>query len=59
MPIGGIVMDRADILYADVVRLQKEVEELKAANRELFECVQELEEEIKLLKGGPADGGTF
>jgi cell division protein FtsB len=52
-------MNRGDVWMAEAVRLQKENEQLKSANRELLECVDELEEEIRLLKGGLIDGGVF
>jgi hypothetical protein len=52
-------MDRSDIWMAEVIRLQKENEQLKLANRELLECVQEMQEEIELLKNGPIRSGTF
>jgi cell division septum initiation protein DivIVA len=66
-------MDRADVLYADVVRLIEEVKQLKetlrqreeelkqvrANERELFDCVQAQAEEIELLTNGPIRSGTF
>lgn len=52
-------MERGDTWMAEAVRLQEEVKQLEAANRELLDCVHELEEEIRLLKCGPPDGGSF
>jgi hypothetical protein len=52
-------MDRGDVWMAEAVRLQKENEQLKSANRELLDCVLELKEELRLLKGGPTDSGGF
>lgn len=44
---------------AEAIRLRKENEQLKAANRELLDCVQEQAKEIEMLKNGPVRDRSF